>query len=172
MRYFLLGLLLWPAMAMAQAAAPFDWSGLKFLLGTWQSEEDAGALGKSSRGECRFELGLEGRVMLRHNLADYPAAGGRPAIHHEDLMVISADGNGRPAKASYWDNEGHLIDYAVTIDADTVTLLTEAVGNAPRFRLRYRLLPDGRVHGVFEIAPPGKPDAFASYTEWRMRKIK
>ncbi|HEX9390662.1 MAG TPA: hypothetical protein VF928_05055 [Usitatibacteraceae bacterium] len=63
MPYFLFGVMMWPLAAMAQVAAPADWTSLKFLLGTWQSEEDAGAPGKSSRGECSFEPGLEGRVI-------------------------------------------------------------------------------------------------------------
>jgi hypothetical protein len=60
---FLFGVMMRLQATMAQVAAPADWTALKFLLGTWQNEEDAGVPGKSSKVECNFEPGLEERVI-------------------------------------------------------------------------------------------------------------
>ena len=151
------------------AAGP-DWSGLRFLIGTWVSEDDAGVHGKSSRGETTFEPALEGRVIVRRNLADYPAEGGRPAIHHEDLLVVYPASPGAPARAKYFDNEGHVIDYTVTTDGRGATFLADAKPGAPRYRLSYRDLGEGRVGGVFEMAKPDAPDAFQRHLAWTMKK--
>ena len=48
-----------------------------------------------------------------------------------------------------------------------VSLLAAAPG--PRFRLTYRLGTDGIIAGSFEIAPPGKPDAFGPYLTWSLK---
>ena len=162
----LLGFVL-AARAMS-AAAPKELKPLTFLLGDWTAS-GSGKPGDGT-GSTTFSLGLQDRVILRTNTADYPATAKAPASRHDDLMVIYA-GEGAGVKADYYDNEGHVIHYAVTAEAPgEASFVSEVVTGSPRFRLHYTLAADGVLKGEFSIAPPGKPEAFAPYLSWEARR--
>jgi len=145
---------------LAQAPKPDPFAPLRFLAGPWIGE-GAGDPGKGS-GQFSFRFDLDGRALIRHSVADYPAQGGRPAVHHVDLLTTYAEG--AALRALYLDNEGHVIHYTVTATAEGAAFLSEP-GPGPRFRLTYRATGPNRVHIRFEIAPPGKPEAFVTYVE-------
>jgi hypothetical protein len=154
------------AIAGPGAAADDDtWSAFRFLLGEWVGDGD-GAPGKGSGG---FALAPElgGKILVRKNRAEYPAANGRPASVHEDLMVIEPPGKDATARATYWDNEGHVIHYAVTSSdgGRGLVFLSEVTPGQPRFRLTYRAGQKDAVSLKFEIAPPDKADAFRTYID-------
>jgi len=157
-----------PAPAAAQTADA--WSDFRFLLGNWVG------VGKGSPGEgsgsFSFELTLDGNALIRKSHSEYPATKDRPAAVHEDLMVIYREG-GAP-KALYVDNEKHVIHYDVTVAASprTVTLTSPVVPNAPRYRFVYTVVDGATVKGRFEVAPPDKPEAFATYVEGDAKKVK
>jgi hypothetical protein len=143
-------------------AGPDPLQALSFLEGTWSAEPDAtGAAG-------RFSLAreLDGRVLVRRNRLEMPARGDRPAGVHEDLLVVWPEGGA--LRADYWDNEGHVIHYAVEPTSDGVRLVS--IGPGPRFRLTYVQVDKGLVEVRFEIAPPDKPEAFAPYLSGRARR--
>jgi hypothetical protein len=154
------------------AAAPEDdsWKPYRFLAGEWTGE-GGGEPGKGS-GRFSFAWDLNEKVLVRRNRAEYPAAQGRPATKHEDLMVIYRPDPDGPPKAIYFDSEGHVINYAVTFsdDMQTLTFLSDAVPAAPRFRLSYTKGADESMRIKFEIAPPGKPDGFKTYLEGNARR--
>lgn len=146
----------------AHAAETDKLASLSFLLGDWDA---VAAKAGDPTGGCRFASELGGRVIVRTNHAEYAAAGGRPATHHEDLMVISAAGD--KLAADYYDNEGHVIRYAVDApDAATAVFTTDAAAQGPRFRLSYKKAADGTVAGTFEI---WKSDAFTPYLTWTLK---
>jgi hypothetical protein len=149
----------------AAAADPDPWEDCRFLLGDW-SGEGQGAPG-AEKGQFSFRLELQDKVIVRKHKAEVAAAGGRPASTHEDMMVIHADGAGKGLRAVYFDSEGHVIHYALTLSPDkqTLTLLSDAAADQPRFRLSYTRQKDEKLAIKFEIAPPGKPDAFKTYLE-------
>jgi hypothetical protein len=60
------------------------------------------------------------------------------------------------------DNEGHVIHYTVMATAEGAVFLGDA-GPGPRFRLTYRRTGAETLSLAFDIAPPGKPEAFATY---------
>jgi hypothetical protein len=137
---------------------------LQFLVGDWVADGPAAA----GSGHFEFTPDVQGHVLVRRNHADVPAANGRPASVHDDLMVIYQEGK---PHAIYFDNEGHVIRYDVeTGTADMATFVSEAAPGAPRFRLSYKKLPDGRLGGKFEIAPAGKPEEFRAYLEWTAKR--
>ena len=134
--------------------------------------------GRAVDGRWRWGAGQRvGRILVRVGLAkedfgakepaEFPAAAGRPASSHEDLMVIYRGDDGGPGKAIYFDNEGHVINYAASVSDDkrTLTFLSEAAGAGPRFRLSYMKEKEDRVRIKFEMSTPGKPDAFKIYLE-------
>jgi hypothetical protein len=144
------------------AASTPDWSAWKFVMGDWIAD-GSGAAGEGTGG---FTLApaLGGQVLIRHSHAEYPATKERPAVNHVDLLVIYQEAGS--TKGSYWDNEGHFIAYEASAGPDgSIALVSPVSQGAPRFRFVYEPLPDGRVGMRFEIAPPGKPDAFQTYTK-------
>jgi hypothetical protein len=109
-------------------------------------------------------------VLVRRNHADLPAAGGRPAAKHDDLMVIYPGAGKR--EAIYFDNEGHVLRYTAAVSADgkVLTFVTAPVASAPRFRLTYARLPGDALDIRFEIAPPQNPAGFSTYLTGRARR--
>src|SRR5882724_5498370 len=83
---------------------------LRFLVGKWVSSPAASQLGQAS-GDASFRLMLNGRIMVRDSFADYGAA----APRHDDMLVIFAEGAGNALKAAYYDSEGHVIHYRITV---------------------------------------------------------
>jgi hypothetical protein len=156
--------------AMAGSADDDVWKPYEFLVGEWIGE-GSGDPGKGSGG-VTFSWDLQKKVLVRKNRAEFPAAQGRPAFVHEDLMVIYQSEGGGPIRAIYFDNEGHVINYAATFSDDKklLTFLSDATPQSPRFRLTYTKEKDDLVGIKFEMAPPGKPDDFKTYLEGRARK--
>ncbi|MGE5179742.1 MAG: hypothetical protein ACM3PF_11695 [Bacteroidota bacterium] len=139
---------------------------LSFLIGDWEAAGQ-GQPGQGT-GHSVFHQDLQRRVMIRNSFAEYPAAADRPASRHDDLMVIYADG--AALKAHYYDSEGHVIRYAIATPSTGAAVFTsDPMTGAPRYRLSYALKGDV-LEGTFEIAPPGKPDAFQRYLSWQSHK--
>lgn len=136
----------------------------KTLIGEWQGENQSG----SGSGACGFHFDLTEHVIVRTNHAELSAAG-RP---HDDLMVISPEPLPDKAKAIYFDNEGHVIEYAAewSADGNVLTLLSKP-GPGPQFRLTYKKNGSEGFAVTFEIAPPGQPAAFKEYTSGKIRRI-
>ena len=130
-------------------------------MGDWVGE-GGGEPGQGT-GSFSFRLELEGRILVRKNRSDYPATQDRPAVSHQDLMVVYPESPN--PRAIYFDNEGHVIQYAAEFRGGGVVFTSEAQTSAPRFRLTYTKLAADKVGIRFEMAPPGKPDAFVPYVE-------
>jgi hypothetical protein len=152
----------------AQVAGPRELEPLAFLIGNWGAA-GSGQPGQGA-GSAEFARGLQDRVILRTSFSEFPAAEGRPASRHDDLMVIYVGAAGA-VRADYWDSEGHVIRYAVQTPAPgRAVLVSDTVGGEPRYRLSYELDPSGMLKGEFAIAPPGTPEAFKPYLSWTSRK--
>lgn len=146
----------------AQQVSPAPWSKFQFMLGSW-SAAGSGSPGEGA-GEFSFTFDLQNRVLVRRSHTEYPASANRPAFAHDDLMIIYADEQ-QLFHADYYDNEGHVIRYAVEFSADgnTCTLVNDPSPSQPRFRLIYKRSQEGRLAISFDIAPPGQPDNFKNY---------
>jgi len=107
-------------------------------------------------------------VIVRTNYSNTPATADKPASRHDDLMVIYVDAG--HVKADYFDSEGHVIRYAVEGRPGEVVFLSEIKPSEPRYRLTYIRGSATTLAGTFEVAPPGKPDAFATYLSWNARR--
>jgi hypothetical protein len=165
--FLIASLLVSPAGAQAPPPAPAGASlaPLAFLLGTWDALPDA----TGATGSCTFAMSLQDHVMVRTNHANTPAANGRPASIHDDLMVIYAEGTA--LKVDYYDSEAHQIRYVVSAAGpNRAVFLADATAGAPGYRLTYRLDAPGIVKGQFELAQPGQPGVFTTYLSWSMKK--
>jgi hypothetical protein len=120
------------------------------------------APGASPASYCRdplparsLEPDLGGKVLIRRNRNDSPQG------HHDDLMIVFAAPAG--VRASYFDSEGHVIQYAVTATADRIELVSDEAAGQPRLRLRYDRHGADELAVEFAIAMPGAAD-FKHYT--------
>jgi hypothetical protein len=175
MRYLLLAasaVLSLSLQADAGQAAPQDdiWAAYRFLLGDWVGEGEGGP--GQGKGEFSFAAELQGKVLVRRNRAEYPASGDRPALSHEDLLIVYHEKGGKTQKAIYFDSEGHVVDYtpSTSLDGKALIFLSDAKESSPRYRLSYIKQETGKVTVKFEIAPPGKAEAFKTYLEGTVRK--
>jgi hypothetical protein len=144
------------------------WASFRFLVGDWVGEGE----GKPGQGKGEFSLveELQGKVLVRRNRAELPAGSGRPAGVHEDLLIVYPEAGDKTQKAIYFDSEGHVINYAVNAaEEGALIFVSDAKASGPRYRLSYRKQEAGKVTVKFEIAPPGKPDAFRTYLEGTVR---
>jgi hypothetical protein len=163
-----IGILTVNCLAPAQrASGATRWEGWQPLIGFWVGEED------SVQGSSHFSFlpDLRDKVLVRKNHAEYPATKDRPAIVHDDLMIIYGDSEA-DRNAIYFDNEGHVIEYTVSFSQDrkAAVFVSRATAGAPRYRLSYFQQGSNRCRITFEIAPPGKPEAFAPYLEGFARR--
>ncbi|HJV48846.1 MAG TPA: hypothetical protein VJ549_06195 [Geothrix sp.] len=156
-----------PLLAQAPAPKADLFEPVRFLAGDWVGESDGKPGSPSGAASFRFEL--EGRALVRRSHADYPAANGRPAAHHEDLMTVFVEGG--QLKAFYVDNEGHVIRYVATAVPQGVAFTSEPAPG-PRFRLTYLPKATDTVTVRFEIAPSNAPEAFKTYVEGVTRRVK
>jgi hypothetical protein len=146
--------------------SPPQLAPLQFLLGVWEGIGDqAGAT-----GEFSFALSVQDLVIVRTNYSNTPPSGGKPASRHDDLMVIYDDAG--LVKADYFDSEGHVIRYVAEVKVGEVIFLSEVKGSEPRYRLTYSQGSATTLNGRFDVAPPGKPEAFAPYLSWTARKVQ
>ena len=158
-----------PLLLEAQETKPaVDWKPLSWLIGDWTATGGGGP-GQGSGG-FSFHEDLQARVIVRRNFSEYPATPTKPASRHDDLMIVYREG--KDFRADYFDNEGHVIRYAIDIagDGNTVTFMSDERSPGPRFRLTYHKTAETTLAGIFEIAPPGKPNEFAKYLEWTAQK--
>ena len=154
-----------PAWQDAEAADP--WAPAGFLLGSWSTaglnrpEEGIGA--------ASFSLELDGNIVVRKNRVEFsPRIKGEKPVVHEDLMVICREAG--KFRALYFDNEKHVIEYGVAFSQKEKTAVFETLNSdGPRFKLLYRLLPDGTLASEFYIAQPGKE--FSLYLKGAARRV-
>ena len=153
----------------AQAPAPVadPLASLRFLEGDWKGEGD-GRPGQSL-GTASFRFEVDGKVLVRRNLAVSAPGSGQPGFHHEDLMTVFVEGGA--LKGLYVDNEGHVIRYLVSGSPEGACFLSEP-GDGPSYRMTYLRGRDERVTLRFEVAPTLKPVTFRTYIEATLFKVK
>ncbi len=146
------------------ARAPDRFAPLAFLLGEWTGD-GSGAPGQGSGG-FSFLPDQDGKILVRKNRADYPAANGRPAFSHTDLMIIYNDDGDPQLRAICFDAEGHVIHYTVepSPDGASVRFLSQ------KFRLTYRKTGTDTLAIKFEISPDNQPGVFRAYIDATARR--
>ena len=137
----------------------------KELIGEWKGQNQSGA----PSGSCGFQFDLSEHVIVRKNHAELSAS----APAHEDLMIIAPEAGPDKARAIYFDNEGHTIDYMAewSADGNTLTFMSKP-GPGPQFRLIYKKTGSDSFTVSFEMAPPGQPGAFKPYTSGKIMRSK
>lgn len=148
----------------AQPAVKSDpWAGLRFLIGSWEAKTTGGMAQAQSSGAYAFGLELHDHVLARHSSGGACKGPEDFDCQHSDLFYIYPEG--QTLEAIYFDNEGHVIHYAVsTPKPGSVVFLSDPAQRGPQFRLTYDLV-DRVMTGKFQLRMPGQTE-FASYLEW------
>lgn len=142
------------------------WDKWNWLLGEWEGE-GSGQPGEA-KGTFSFTFDLDSKVLLRKSHTEFPEQNDKPKLIHQDLMVIHLDNTQAPAKAVYFDNEGHTIYYLVSYTEDSILLTSENKTKGPVFRLTYTLLDTNSIYTKFEISSDG--NQFRTYVEGKSKK--
>ena len=143
---------------------PDPFAPLAFLHGTWTAEAQGNA-GVSASGTYTFQMELGNHVLARQST--YTGCKGPEDFNcaHGDLLYIYPEGPDHALKAIYFDNEGHVIHYSVSVpEPSTAILLSDPATPGPQFRLIYQL-HDATMSGKFQIRMPGQQN-WTSYLEW------
>ncbi len=166
-RIFLLVMLSIPGIAQSVSTGP-DLKSLAWLVGEW-SGKGGGHPGQGS-GLFSFHYDLQEKVLVRKSFSEYPAAAGKAAYRHDDLMVVFKEED--RLRAIYFDNEEHVIRYTVQLSPDLATVVfgSDSPAGIPHFRLTYRKAGINTLDGKFEMAPPDKD--FSTYLEWSAERQK
>lgn len=139
---------------------------LSFLEGTWQAKTQGGSAGAETSGTYVFQRELKSHVLARHSQSSASCKG--PAAfdcEHNDLFYVYVDPERPGLKAIYFDNEGHVIHYDVSVpDSATAIFQSDGPGHGPQFRLIYELR-NAVMSGKFQMRVPGQKD-WKSYLEW------
>jgi hypothetical protein len=145
---------------------PVSWDRIRWLTGNWIGE-GKGEPG-SSEGSFTFRFDLDQNILVRNSHSEYPATADRPAMKHDDFMVVYSNGSGIPDRAMYWDNEGHVIEYVLNTTDSSAVFQSAKLGNGPVFRLSYIRLAEDRANVRFEMSRDGK--SFLTYVEGKCRR--
>ena len=156
-------------LARAQQSRSNPWRDFEFLLGEW-SWSGGGQPGQVTTGTCTFKPDLNETVLRRSVHLEYPASKQRVAFSHDDLLYIYRDPADSALRAIFFDNENHVIRYAVTVASDSIQFLSDAAPSGTRARMTYTRIGPDSVTDRFELAPPSKPDQFTTYVEFTAKR--
>ncbi len=134
-----------------------SWEQFDFLIGEWSSPM-SGQPGEAVSGASTFSFELDRNILIRKSYAQFaPEPGAQEGLVHRDLLVIYRQSVAPEFRAIYFDNEGHVLHYNVSIPDEQPGIIFESEGSnaGPRARLVYRSLPDGTLTVEFFVAPPG-----------------
>jgi hypothetical protein len=164
-----LAVLFCAASLAAQTSSAPTWKALNFLIGTWEATTRNGSAGAATSGTYSFQLELRGHVLARHSSNSGCKGPADFDCEHGDLLYIYPDPPRQSYKAIYFDNEGHVIQYDVSIPTPTtVVLLSSRSQPGPQFRLSYEFKAS-TMYGKFQMRIPGESE-FKSYLEWEGQK--
>lgn len=149
-----------------------EWKDFDFLLGEW-TWAGGGRPGQAT-GTSSFQPELGETVLVRKVHLDYTETKERAAYVHDDLLYVYHDPQDNSLRAIFFDGEGHVIRYAVTMasDGNFVEFLSDAAPGGTRCRMTYSRAGADSVTEKFEIAPPGKPNDFATYVEFNVKRVR
>lgn len=172
-----------PAAPLATPTAPLlDLRALSFLEGKWNAESRDG---RQQLGVYSWDAELNGHVLARHGSASSTCLRAVPATcEHADLLYVFQDSAGAPLRAIYFDNEGHVIRYEVSVRhedtpsggarRDLAIFLSDAAALGPRYRLTYERNSDLQtgatiLTGRFEVLL--QSGEWRTYMAWSGKKL-
>ena len=171
-----LGIILPGAPLSCQTAAVSEgdrvWQALRPLAGDWTGTGGGGEPGEVSASGMSFGYELRERVLVRKGFTAFRATASRGAFQHDDLTLIYPGDAGAAPRAIYFDDEGHSIEYTISVsdDGQRIECLSALRPDRPRFRFTYVFTGPDELKIRFEIAPPGQPEKYTTHVEGSARR--
>ena len=171
------GMILSSAPLSCQTAAASEgdraWQALRPLAGEWTGTGGGGEPGEVSSSGMSFSYELHGRVLMRKGFTAFLATASRAAFQHDDLTLIYPGDAGSAPRAIYFDDEGHSIEYTISVsdDGQRIECLSALRPDRPRFRFTYVFTGPDELKIRFEIAPPGQPEKYTTHVEGSARRV-
>jgi hypothetical protein len=138
---------------------------LRFLIGTWKATTKGGSAGAVSTGTYAFQLELKNHILARYSAGAECKGPADFNCEHSDALYVYPDAPGKPFRAIFFDNEGHVIHYGVSTPSPaSAVFLSDPSETGPQYRLVYELKGEVMM-GKFEMRMPGQPE-FKTYLEW------
>jgi hypothetical protein len=154
------------AQTPANKPAPDPLQRFAFLLGKWDAE--GGGQPGSGMGAFSFDAELDRHILVRHNYAQY-GKDVEAGTRHDDLLIVYLETASEGPRAIYFDSEGHVIRYRVTIPkAGSVVFESDGSQPGSRYRLSYAL-KGAVLEGTFEIANSSAAP-YKTYLTWTASK--
>lgn len=147
-----------------------QWEKWNHLIGEWVGE-GTGQPGQNE-GKFSFQPDLDGKILVRKNHTVFPATSTSQQKVHDDLLIVYPGESGAPKEAIYFDNEGNVINYKVSITDNSVVFTSNISANSPRFRLSYVTIDPKTVNITFEMASPQALEVFKMYLSGKAFKTK
>jgi hypothetical protein len=139
-----------------------------WLIGEWK-DNGSHQPGQASN-TFTFTYDLDRKIIVRKTNSSQPDITGKYNFMHEDLMIIYPDQTGKPDKAIYFDNEGHIINYKISFEGKSIVFKNFDRGNSPVYRLTYTRMDNGTISRKFELSRDG--ELFNTYEEVTSIKTK
>ena len=136
-------------------------------MGDWKTIDES--RDNQASGTFSFTPDLDQKILVRKGHAEYNQLRADPKVHN-DLMVIYPGYSGTPAKAVYFDNEGHSINYTFTVSDKSIIFTSEKTNFAPVFRMGYYKVDSNVVNAKFETSSDGT--TFQTYMESKCKRVK
>lgn len=143
------------------------WDKWQWLIGDWKTVDEG--RNDQASGTFSFKPDLDQKILVRKGHAEYGQLRADPMIHN-DLMIIYPGYSGTPAKAVYFDNEGHSISYTFAVTDKSIIFTSERMANAPIFRMGYYKVDSNVVNAKFETSQDGVK--FQTYMEGKCTRVK
>jgi hypothetical protein len=151
--------------ASAAESEADPWKSLRFLMGTWEAKTQGGSANATGSGTYTFKPELRNHILARHSRSEVCKGPADYDCEHGDLFYVYQEASGQPYRAIYFDNEGHVIHYEVSVPtASSVIFLSDPSRPGPQFRLSYEL-NGSTMSGKFQMRMTGQAE-FKSYLEW------
>ena len=141
------------AQTAADSSAGMPLQEVAFLFGEWAARGDT-ELG-AAEGVCSFTPEIGNRIVVRRSWVKY-SSGRAAGTRHEDLLIIYAEDMDSRLRAVFFDGEGHVIHYNVTVPSPNEAVFeSEPSQPGPKYRLTHTVT-DKTLETRFEVAPPGQ----------------
>ncbi len=149
----LISLLICGFVLSAQTGASTPAGQVSFLFGEWTSKGPT-QLG-DAEGSSTFTPELENQVVVRRSWVKY-TSGKAAGTRHDDLLIIYAEAPDTRLRAIFFDGEGHIIRYLVTVASPGKAVFeSDGAEAGPRYRLTHAVTGK-TMETRFEMAMPGQ----------------
>jgi hypothetical protein len=139
-----------------------------WLIGEWK--DNGSRQPAQASNTFTFTFDLDRKIIVRRTNSSQPDITGKYNFIHQDLMIIYPDQTGKPDKAIYFDNEGHIINYKISFEGKSIVFNNYNIGNNPAYRMTYTPIDNETISRKFELSRDR--ENFITYEQGTSIKIK